>query len=169
MKERLNVLENFWDKHDTRSMFFDKALEPNKFGKFVDAKCPTILTARLSGMYLDYPKLIKKGIKGIEEEIRFQKSQTQDEEKIDLYDCFLECMQLLRDSIKHYINECNIEKEKAKTEKRKEEMQTVIDALEHILVDKPETMIEGIELAWIYMMLSMVVNYGRMDVYWENF
>lgn len=165
LKERLNVLENFWDKHDTRSMFFDKALEPNKFGKFVDAKCPTILTARLSGMYLDYPKLIKKGIKGIEEEIRFQKSQTQDEEKIDLYDCFLECMQLLRDSIKHYINECNIEKEKAKTEKRKEEMQTVIDALEHILVDKPETMIEGIELAWIYMMLSMVVNYGRMDVY----
>lgn len=163
--ERLNRLEAFWDKHDTRSLFFEKELEANKFGKFVDAKCPTILTARLSGMYLDYPKLIKMGISGLEAEIQEAKNQTDDTDKIDLYDCFLDCLQLLRDSIRHFIVECTKVKENAKTEKRKNEMQIVIDALRHILTDKPKNMIEGIELAWIYMMLAMVVNYGRMDVY----
>ena len=34
-----------------------------------------------------------------------------------------------------------------------------------ILTDRPETMVEGMELAWIYSLLAGVVNYGRIDDY----
>jgi len=163
--ERLNRLEKFWDTHDTRSLFFQERLTETTLGKFVDAKYPAILTARLSGMYLDYPKLIRLGIPGLEAEIESYMKNEQDEEKIDLYQCFLECLQLLRESIRHHIGMCRKEKEDSTDPKRKKQMDVLMEALEHLLVSKPATMIEGIELAWIYSMISSVVNYGRMDVY----
>lgn len=163
--ERLNRLEKFWDTHDTRSLFFQERLTETTLGKFVDAKYPAILTARLSGMYLDYPKLIRLGIPGLEAEIESYMKNEQDEEKIDLYRCFSECLQLLRESIRYHIRICKKEKEDSTDPKRKKQMDVLIEALEHLLVSKPATMIEGIELAWIYTMISSVVNYGRMDVY----
>ena len=163
--ERLNRLEKFWDTHDTRSLFFQERLTETTLGKFVDGKYPAILTARLSGMYLDYPKLIRLGIPGLEAEIKGFLKNESDKEKIDLYQCFLECLQLLRVSIRHHINMCRKAKEESGELNRKKQMDVLLEALEHLLVSKPETMIEGIELAWIYTMLSSVVNYGRMDVY----
>ncbi len=163
--ERLNRLEKFWDTHDTRSLFFQERLTETTLGKFVDGKYPAILTARLSGMYLDYPKLIRLGIPGLEAEIKGFLKNEPDKEKIDLYQCFLECLQLLRVSIRHHINMCRKAKEESGELNRKKQMDVLLEALEHLLVSKPETMIEGIELAWIYTMLSSVVNYGRMDVY----
>ncbi|WP_313151972.1 pyruvate formate lyase family protein [Lacrimispora sp.] len=163
--ERLNRLEKFWDTHDTRSLFFQERLTETALGKFVDGKYPAILTARLSGMYLDYPKLIRLGIPGLEAEIKGFLKNEPDKEKIDLYQCFLECLQLLRVSIRHHINMCREAKEESGELNRKKQMDVLLEALEHLLVSKPETMIEGIELAWIYTMLSSVVNYGRMDVY----
>lgn len=163
--ERLNRLEEFWDTHDTRSLFFQERLTETTLGKFVDAKYPAILTARLSGMYLDYPKLIRLGIPGLEAEIESYMKNEQDEEKIDLYRCFSECLHLLRESIRYHIGMCKKEKEDSTDPKRKKQMDVLIEALEHLLISKPATMIEGIELAWIYTMISSAVNYGRMDVY----
>lgn len=162
---RLNRLEEFWDSHDTRSLFFNERLTETTMGKFVDAKYPAILTARLSGMYLDYPKLIRLGIPGLESEIACYMGQETDEDKRDLYECFLECLNLLRYSIRHHIDMCTKVREESRNSQRQKQMEVLIDALENILVRKPETMIEGIELAWIYSLLASVVNYGRMDVY----
>lgn len=163
--ERLNRLEKFWDTHDTRSLFFQERLTETTLGKFVDAKYPAILTARLSGMYLDYPKLIRLGIPGLEAEIEGYMKNEQDEEKIDLYRCFSECLQLLRESIRYHMGMCKKEKEDSTDPKRKKQMDVLMEALEHLLISKPATMVEGIELAWIYTMISSAVNYGRMDVY----
>lgn len=163
--ERLNQLESFWDEHDTRSLFFKEKLVDNVFGKFVDPKCPVILTARLSGMYLDYSKLVKLGIPGLEKEIKEKLEMEKDEESVDVYECFLQCLQLLRNSIQYHIDLCSEVKQNTKAKKRKTEMDVLIQALQNILVDKPQNMIEAIELTWIYSMLSTVVNYGRMDVY----
>ena len=47
-------------------------------GRFIDPKYPLIATARLSGMMLDYPKLLEKGIGGLRQEIfeKFKKIRT---------------------------------------------------------------------------------------------
>lgn len=163
--ERLNKLERFWDEHDTRSLYYNETLTDNTLGKFVDAKYPALITARLSGTFLDYPKLIRLGIPGLEMEIRSYMENEPDSEKLDLYECFMECLQILSDSIIYHKKMCVEEKEKTKSDKRRKELQTLIEALDHILESKPETMLEGMELAWIYSMLSSVVNYGRIDVY----
>lgn len=163
--ERLNKLERFWDEHDTRSLFYNETLTDNTIGKFVDAKYPAVITARLSGTFLDYPKLIRLGIPGLEAEVRNYMENEQDSEKRDLYECFMESLQILRDSVAYHKLMCIEEKEKTTSRKRQKELQTLIEALDHIQAGKPETMVEGIELAWIYSMISSVVNYGRIDVY----
>ena len=163
--ERLNKLEKFWDENDTRSLFYNERLTEHTMGKFVDAKYPALITARLSGTYLDYPKLIRLGIPGLEQEIRGYMDRETEEDKRDLYECFLECLQVLRDSIAYHKDMCVEEQNRAEDPNRKKQMQVLIEALEHILTEKPETMVEGIELAWIYSMLSGVVNYGRIDEY----
>ena len=60
---------------------------------------------------------------------------------------------------------CREEKDRAADPGRRLQLQVLEDALEHILTDRPETMVEGIELAWIYSLLAGVVNYGRIDDY----
>lgn len=163
--DRLNRLEGFWDENDTKSLFYNEMLTENTLGKFVDAKYPALITARLSGTFLDYPKLIRMGIPGLEAEIKAYIERENDEEKLDLYGCFLECMQILRDSIVFHVKMCEEEKKCSDDPKRKKQMEILIHALSHLLIGRPETMVEGIELAWIYSMLSGVVNYGRIDVY----
>ena len=163
--ERLNRLERFWDENDTRSLFYNEALTENTIGKFVDAKYPAVITARLSGTYLDYPKLIRQGIPGLEQEIRENLERETEEEKRDLYECFLECLGILRASIAFHRDMCREEKDRATDPGRRRQLQVLEGALEHILTDRPETMVEGMELAWIYSLLAGVVNYGRIDDY----
>ena len=163
--ERLNRLERFWDENDTRSLFYNETLTENTIGKFVDAKYPAVITARLSGTYLDYPKLIRLGIPGLEQEIRENLERETEEEKRDLYECFLECLGILRDSIAFHRDMCREEKDRAADSGRRRQLQVLEGALEHILTDRPETMVEGMELAWIYSLLAGVVNYGRIDDY----
>ena len=163
--ERLNALESFWDENDTRSLFYNERLTETTMGKFVDAKYPALITARLSGTFLNYPKLVRLGISGMEQEIKECMEKETDEEKLDLYECFLDCMKIFRDSIEFHKEMCREELDKTDDAERKQQLEILINALENILVRKPETMIEGIELTWIFSLLSSVVNYGRLDVY----
>ena len=162
---RLNILEKFWDDHDTRSLFYNEKLTEDTIGKFVDGKFAAVITARLSGTFLDYPKLVRLGIPGLEKEIKAYMEGEKDSEKLDLYECFLECLDILRDSIKYHLKMCINEQEKTADKERKKQMQVLIEAFTHLMDGKPETMIEAIELTWIYSMIAGVVNYGRIDVY----
>ena len=64
--KRLSKLEAFWDHHDTRSLFYNETLTENELGKFVDGKYAAVITARLSGTFLNYEKLVRLGIPGLE-------------------------------------------------------------------------------------------------------
>ncbi|MDF1493159.1 pyruvate formate lyase family protein [Caproiciproducens sp. CPB-2] len=163
--ERLNALEAYWDNHDTRSIFFNDSLTETTMGKFVDAKYPAILTARLSGMYLDYPKLIDLGIPGLEALITGCLEKEQEADKVDFYKNLLECLQLLKTTILYHVNLCKKQLMQTAGTTRKKQLENIMEALGNILKRKPETLLEGIELSWLYSLLSSVVNYGRMDDY----
>jgi pyruvate-formate lyase len=162
--DKLDYLEAYWDKNDTRSIFFNDVLTETTLGKFVDVKYPAIVTARLSGMYLDYHKLVSKGIPGLEHEIK-EYLKKGNEPKEDFYQSALECIELLKTTINYHIELCRKSIENTNNQKRKDELKTIENALMNILARKPETLIEGIELTWIYSLLSSVVNYGRVDDY----
>ncbi|KAA6312426.1 hypothetical protein EZS27_036641, partial [termite gut metagenome] len=69
-KERVEVLYNYWLQHDIKTLYNKDVLTEDTIGMFIDCEYPMIATARLSGMMLDYPKLLDKGIGGLRTDIQ---------------------------------------------------------------------------------------------------
>ncbi|NOH29766.1 pyruvate formate lyase family protein [Vibrio mediterranei] len=165
---RLDVLLDYWKERDTRSIYFRQTLTEATLGKFVDVNYPSIATARLSGMYLDYNKLIDNGIGGMRRLIGDKLDSARachDTKAIALHESFLGCFDIVEKVIVHHIKLCAKELEVTTDLTRKHQMNDLIDALNAIRNDKPQTFLQGIQLSWLYSLCSGVVNFGRMDDY----
>ena len=57
-RKRVDALYDYWLDHDLKTQFNKEVLTEDTLGMFIDCEYPMIATARLSGMMLDYPKLI---------------------------------------------------------------------------------------------------------------
>ena len=160
----LDRLMDYWKTRDTREIFYKENLYDHVLGRFVDVLYPTIITARFSGMYLDYNLLLDHGIDGLKELI--QNTKTQNPNSTLLYDQMCEALDLLSVSIRHHSDEVSL---KLKTQnlspKRRKQMDRLLEALIQIEHKKPNTMISAMQLAWLYSSLAGVVNFGRMDDY----
>ncbi|AYV24022.1 pyruvate formate lyase family protein [Vibrio mediterranei] len=165
---RVDVLLDYWKERDTRSIYFRQTLTEATLGKFVDVNYPAIATARLSGMYLDYNKLIDNGIGGMRRLIGDKLDSARachDTKAIALHESFLGCFDIVEKVIDHHIKLCAKELEVTTDLTRKHQMNDLIDALNAIRNDKPQTFLQGIQLSWLYSLCSGVVNFGRMDDY----
>ncbi|MDR0743828.1 MAG: pyruvate formate lyase family protein [Tannerella sp.] len=160
-KKRVDLLYNYWLDHDVKTQFGKDVLTDDTIGMFIDCEFPMIATARLSGMMLDYPKLLSKGIGGLRREIReLQKNQPENY----FYRATLGCLDLFADCALHL--QRNARKQMAESDgKRKKELERICDGLEKIKTDKPETFHEAMQLCWLFALLSGVINYGRLDDY----
>lgn len=165
MKERVEILREYWEENDTRSIFFRQTLTETTLGKFVDVKYPAITTARLSGMNLDYNKLVSLGVNGLRAEIANKKKNNVDKTSVDIYYAFDQALDLLINTIDFQLELVEQERNSTEDDDRKLKMNVLTTALNNIKTDKPKSLIEGIELAWLFSLLSAVVNYGRMDDY----
>ncbi|MFC5080296.1 Benzylsuccinate synthase alpha subunit [Vibrio thalassae] len=165
---RVDALLDYWKERDTRSIYFRQTLTETTLGKFVDVNYPAIATARLSGMYLDYNKLIDNGIAGMRQLIGDKLESARaaaDEKALALHEAFLGCFDIVEKVIDHHIQLCVAELETTADLTRKHQMNDLIDALNAIRSDKPQTFLQGIQLSWLYSLCSGVVNFGRMDDY----
>ncbi|SEF86071.1 pyruvate formate lyase family protein [Vibrio hangzhouensis] len=165
---RIDALLEYWRERDTRSIYFRQTLTETTLGKFVDVNYPAIATARLSGMYLDYNKLIDNGIVGMRRLIgdKLDSARACDDTKaIALHESFLGCFNIVEQVIDHHIKLCAKELEVTTDLTRKHQMNDLIDALNAIRSNKPTTFLQGIQLTWLYSLCSGVVNFGRMDDY----
>lgn len=168
LRERVNALEHFWREHDTRSIYFRQALTDDTLGKFVDVNFPAIATARLSGMYLDYPQLMALGIGGLLQRIEQQRQQAQnggDDAAIQLYQSFHDVLGILQQVIDRHIEMVAEERVNCTDPVRRNHLLLLMGELAAIRQDKPTTFLQGIELSWLYSLCAGVVNYGRMDDY----
>ena len=164
MIKRVDEMEKYWDKNDTRTIYFNDVLKDDTMGKFVDVKYPAIATARLSGMYLNYNLLVENGIPGLKEILTKKLEESKDIKKDQVYSSFLGCLDLLTETIDLHIEFAKEAKLKA-DDKRTKELDDLITAMENIKVRKPATLLEGIQLTWFFSLLAAVVNFGRMDDY----
>lgn len=71
-KARVDALYDYWQYHDVKSIYCQDVLTEDTTGRFIDCKYPFMATARLSGMMLDYQKLMRLGVNGLIEEIQRQ-------------------------------------------------------------------------------------------------
>ena len=114
--------------------------------------------ARVAGNNVDLDKLIRLGVPGLLKEIEDRKHNS-------FYDALKLSVELICEACDIYINDAKIQLKAAASNKRKAELQTIIQTLEHNKTRAPKSFREGLQLFWIYAVISDLMNYGRMDVY----
>ncbi len=160
--ERIEKLYNYWLEHDLKTIYCKKTLTDTTIGRFIDVNYPMIATARLSGMMLDYEKLLDNGISGIRDMILNKMKTDPDNE---FYRAILDCLDIFAASADHLRNMAleQLEALPQSESKRKTELSRMADALLHIREDKPSSFHEALQLVWLFALLAGVINYGRLD------
>ncbi len=147
-KEELEELYTFWadenDKERLRRYYPNDIKELMPYDDFENDYYTAYPLYRLGGAYLDFEKLFDLGIDGLIHEIDSQPLNS-----------FLRACKksliYLKELIKLYRDDAmDINPELA---------YTLIELLEH----RPQNMKEAIQLMWIYVGVSEIRNYGRMD------
>lgn len=154
-KNRVDVLYDYWQEHDVKSIYCQDVLNDTTTGRFIDCDYPFMATARLSGMMLDYKKLMKYGILGLKKLITYREQNT-------FLTCSLQSLDILQHVILHQI--AYLEKDLINaSEERRTDLNMMIHDLRIIYDDVPHTFHQAIQLFWIYALCAGVINYGRMD------
>ncbi|MGN0425804.1 MAG: pyruvate formate lyase family protein [Acetatifactor sp.] len=160
--DRVERLYAYWLDHDLKTDYCKRTLTETTIGRFIDVNYPLIATARLSGMMLDYPKLLDNGVSGLKQIIQTARKHDPNNE---FYITSLECLDIVTASA-DALREKALQQLKALPEgnvERKKELQRMADGLAKIRTDKPETFHEALQLFWLYALLAGVINYGRLD------
>ncbi len=160
-KKRCDHLYQYWLKHDLKTIYCNEVLTEDTIGRFIDCNYPMIATARLSGMMLDYPKLLELGIEGLKKQIT---DKQKDDEANAFYASSLECLDLYSNCALYLAQKTREELDNANDE-RKEELEQIISSLEWIANKKPETFHQALQCIWLFALLAGCINYGRLDDY----
>lgn len=154
-KARVDTLYNYWQDHDVKAIYCQDVLNDTTTGRFIDCDYPFMATARLSGMMLNYKKLMKHGINGLIDLINEQESN-------HFLACCKQSLDLLKDVIERQKELVSMQIETA-SESRKEDLTLMYRDLCVIKEEKPQTFHQALQLFWIYALCAGVINYGRMD------
>ncbi|MDO4169710.1 MAG: pyruvate formate lyase family protein [Lachnospiraceae bacterium] len=160
-KKRVDALYDYWLDNDLKTIFCNQILQGDVLGGFIDTRFPLITTARLSGMMLDYPKLLEKGIGGLRKDIAAGLKRSKDNY---FYQAALTCLDIFVDSAEE-LRQKALKQSKNELGKRKDELMKMANDLQKIKTDVPETFPQALQLIWLYALLSGVINYGRLDDY----
>ncbi len=110
---------------------------------------------RVVGAYLDYNKLLRLGLDGMRSEVeRCKQKAAERGESGELFDACQIALDTLSKVCLRYASACS---------------GPLAEALRKIAHAAPETFLEAMQLAWLYSLISGVLNYGRMDDYLGDF
>jgi len=161
LKKRIDDLYDYWLEHDVKTLYCKDMVNDSTVGAFIDCKYPLIATVRISGMMLDYPKLLNLGIGGLRKLIN---GHLENDKNNNFYIASLQALDLFVESANYLQKMVKRHMETAK-DTRKKELEVIYQSLEKIKNDKPETFHEALQLFWLYALLTGVINYGRLDDY----
>lgn len=120
---------------------------------------------RLSGAMLDFRKLIQLGLPGLRAQVlHAQERAVQSTGDVQLYTGMLMALDLLADICREYSVQAYGLAAQTNDEAWETELLQMAAILEKITHSAPQSLREGIQLYWLYALISGVVNYGRMDI-----
>lgn len=158
-RARVDALYDYWAEHDLKTLYCREALTETTVGRFIDTEYPLIATARLSGMMLDYQKLVDLGIGGLRAEIEARLAQEPQNAflrcSLGGLDLFVECAETYACMAEQMLPGVQGERHDALARMR--------DSLRKVQSDPPETFHQALQLFWLYALLAGVINYGRLD------
>lgn len=114
---------------------------------------------RVVGAYMDYDRLLSLGLDGMRQELAHYKAKAAERgEGTELYDACRIALDALSKVCIWY------------GEQAAQQNKTALSkALQAAAGKAPETFLEALQLAWLYSLISGVLNYGRMDDYLGDF
>lgn len=119
---------------------------------------------RMSGIQLNYRKLVEKGIPGMREEImEFLSHAVPGTKQHKLYTSMIDAIDIFCDVCRYY---SGMTKEMARNEPNtsyRKDLNEMSVILEKITETKPESFREGLHLMFLYNAIDGTRNYGRMD------
>lgn len=125
---------------------------------------------RMAGSYLDYEKLLTKGIVGLQQEIQNRKEHAaKAAEDTVLFDCMQRALRLLAVCCMKYSREARELSAASDNEREHSELTAMADALEAVAHRAPASLREAMQLMWIYALISGTYNYGRLDMVFGDF
>lgn len=157
--EKVRELVRFWQLQETRYNLrmsypadIKEAMPEDIYWEHSQIAFPLY---RIVGAYMDYDKLLRLGLDGMRQMIAdYRQKAVLKGEDTSLYDGCKKALDALSAVCRRYAGE-------AMRQNRTE----LAKALMHIATAPPETFIEALQLAWLYSLISGVLNYGRADDY----
>lgn len=123
---------------------------------------------RLAGAQLDYDKLVRLGLNGLEDEIKAKlRCGEHTEEQKDFLEALLSVTGTLRELLASYEKQLDelIAAAEEKDLFRLTEMKNCVHALQE---REPRSFMEAIQLVWLYSSFSGTLDFGRADVYFGD-
>ena len=157
--DRVEALYRYWLDNDLKTIYCREVLTEDTIGRFIDTEYPMIATARLSGMMLDYPKLLENGVGGLKAMIQKKLDAQPDSE---FYRASLDCLDIVTASA-DCLREKALAQMEAQSGQRRRELERIADGLAWVRTEAPRTFHEALQLLWLYALLAGVINYGRLD------
>lgn len=171
LRDRTARLLSFWENRCSRAR--TRAAFPEDMTRALpednlDAPGAAFPLYRMAGWVPDYRELMRLGIPGLKEKIREREKDAPGEQEKELFDAMSQTLDLVSVCAKHYaaqIDHILAEDEKAPSEERRAQLLVMRNSLAVIPERPPRTMHEALQLAWLYSLLAVTMDYGRMDDY----
>lgn len=169
-KEVLSELLSFWHKEGT--VYKSRRKMPAEVGKTIRSELYYLESGiafslyRMSGIQLDYHKLLTLGIAGLKEEILGHKQKVSKKSKAyRLYGAMESALDSFSELASFYAIQTFQQSKLCASRERKIELETMSGILKHIAHRKPVSFREGLQLMFLYNIFDGARNYGRMDDY----
>ncbi|MDF1567599.1 MAG: pyruvate formate lyase family protein, partial [Spirochaetaceae bacterium] len=121
---------------------------------------------RMAGAYVDFDKLVCIGIPGLRDEVRYYREGAAAEGgDVVLFDSMLDVLELVAEVCIFYSEQARTLASQTDSETRREQLVRIADALDAVPVRKPGSMLEALQLVWIYGIMGPLIEYGRLDEY----
>lgn len=158
--DRIQAMYDYWLEHDVKTIYCKENLTETTISRFIDPTYPVLATARLSGMMLDYPKLLDLGTDGLRNQIEREMAKAGGPS--EFLETGLEALGLFTKTAVALV--ANVRNQaRTKSKQRKLQLEKMAEVLETISRDKPSTFPEALQLFWLYALMAGCINYGRLD------
>ena len=169
-KKDIQYLIDFWKENHTGKFARQQFSEPVKIAlpsdDYYTAKEIAYPMFGLGGPMPDYAKLVNLGIPGLRNEIA-EKQKLPDKQDTDsklFYESLNDALDILTDAALSYADQARQKTVKITDPIIKKRLLLIAESCTHIAHHKPQTYHQAIQLFWLYSVISLAKNYGRLDI-----
>lgn len=169
-REDLHDLLTYWKSRNTYEQVLRntppeiRAIIPSEQWKTQPVAASPII--RMAGAFIDFDKLVRIGIPGLRHEIAEAKAACPETGNDPVYyECMDGALDVLVDCCHTYAGFAKEAASNTTEVKRKKELEDLAIACLAICDQAPSSLLEAIELCWIYGLLCPLIEFGRMDEY----